>query len=274
MSTLRKTALFILLLPFIFAAAPVTILGPHIVSLRYFNPVRTSYMWQRPGRVTQTWIGLDQMPSALKKAVVEAEDANFYRHRGVDFGEMKASWEKNRKKKRYARGFSTITMQLVRNLYLTPHKNLIRKAFEVAIAVEVEAVLSKDRILELYLNLIEWSDGVYGAEEAARHYFKKPAFALSASEAAFLASIIPNPRKWGHWPPGPYVAKRQAAILKRIGIRSPAAPARKKKETPPETLPESIPSEPIPDLPENGGDQGAGEGLEGAGVRYFFSQAT
>lgn len=262
MSTLRRWFVLLFLIPLILAAAPVTILGPHIVSLRFYNPARTSYMWRRPGPVSQTWIGFEEMPTALRKAVVEAEDANFYAHHGVDFREMKASWEKNQKKKRYARGFSTITMQLARNLYLTPHKNVVRKVFEIAIALEMESVLSKDRILELYLNLIEWADGVYGAEEAARHYFKKPASALSASEAAFLVSIIPNPRKWGRWPPGPYVAKRQTAILKRIGIRPPAVQARKKKavaETRPETMPEltppeSVPTEPIPELPENGGD--------------------
>lgn len=234
-------------------------------------------MWQKPGTVAQTWIDLDVMPAALKRAVIAAEDAHFYRHHGVDVGEMKVSWEKNRRKKRYARGFSTITMQLARNLYLAPHKNVVRKAFEVAIALEMEAVLPKDRILEIYLNVVEWGPGVYGAEEAARHYFKKPAAALSPSEAAFLVSILPNPKKWGHWPPGPYVAKRQAAILRRIGFSPVSRPPKKKPpetaetavmalaETLPVTPSESIPvetlespqAEPIPELPENGANGSA-----------------
>lgn len=271
MSTLRRFFSLLILLPLALAASPVTLVGPHIVGLRFVRPFRTSYMWQKPGAVAQAWIDLGTMPATLKRAVIAAEDANFYSHHGVDLREMKASWVKNQRKKRYARGFSTITMQLARNLYLTPHKNLVRKIFEVAIALEMEAVLPKDRILEIYLNVVEWGPGIYGAEEAAKYYFKKPASALSASETAFLVSILPNPKKWGHWPPGPYVAKRQAAILRRIGFTPAASRPPKKKpsetsetavmalaETFPTTPSASIPSEmpespePIPELPENG----------------------
>lgn len=185
-------------------------------------------MWQRPGAVGQTWVPLPQISAALQSSVVSAEDATFYEHRGVDFREMRESLKKNRGKRKYARGFSTITMQLAKNLYLTPEKVIVRKILEIALAFEMEALLPKERILELYLNLVEWGPGVYGAEAASRHYFKKTADSLSSGEAAFLAAILPNPRKWGQWPPGPYVRKRMDVLQ-----------AKKK------------PLEPLPELPED-----------------------
>lgn len=185
------------MVPVTLTAAETIFLFPHIVFLRYFQPVRTAYMMQRPGPVVMEWRPLARISPALKRAVVDAEDASFYRHHGIDIHEMEASWTKNLRKKRYARGFSTITMQLARNLFLMPHKNLLRKGLEIVIALQMELVLPKDRILELYLNLIEWGDGIYGAEAAARHYFNKPALDLNADEAAFLASIVPSPRRRG-----------------------------------------------------------------------------
>jgi len=239
----------LILSPLFLPASLVTLLLPQVVSLRYFHPPMTAYVfersWERLGAFRMEWRPLAQMPEALKDAVVAAEDANFYRHHGVDFKEMRASWKKNQRKKKYARGFSTITMQLARNLFLTPHKNILRKGLEIAIALEMEAVLPKDRILELYLNLIEWGDGVYGAESAAEHYFKRPVASLTPDESAFLAAIIPSPRKWGRWPPGPYVRNRQAVLLSRIGARSARG-----------AVPETAPAEPIPDLPNDSDDGG------------------
>lgn len=211
-STLRKLFVFVLLSPLIAFGGFLVFSFPPVLSLRWAHPVRTMMMWQRLGPVDQRWVPLEDISAALQSTVVAAEDANFYEHHGVDFGEMKKSIEKNKKKKRYARGFSTITMQLAKNLYLTPRKNVIRKGLEIAIAFEMELLLSKDRILELYLNLVEWSDGVYGAEAASRRYFKKPAKDLTPQNAAFLAAILPNPRKWGKWPPGPYVRKRMGTL--------------------------------------------------------------
>lgn len=241
------------MVPVFLAAGEMIFLFPYVVSLRFFHPVRTSYMLQRPGPVVLKWRPLNKIAPTLKRAVVNSEDALFYRHHGVDFHEMEASWKKNLRKRKYARGFSTITMQLARNLFLMPDKNLLRKGLEIVIALQMELVLPKDRILELYLNLVEWGKGIYGAEAAARHYFKKPAADLNPDEAAFLASILPNPRKWGQWPPGPYVNRRKGAILARIGhhqaIRKRAAP---EEAVPEEILPEEEPAEPIPDLPENG----------------------
>lgn len=194
---------------------PLTALGgflvftfPPVLSLKWAHPVRTMMMWQKPGGVEQRWVPMKDIAAALQSSVVGAEDANFYEHHGVDFGEMKKSFEKNKKKKRYARGFSTITMQLAKNIYLTPRKFVFRKILEIGIAFEMECLLSKERILELYLNLIEWAPGIYGAEAASQHYFRLPASKLSAGQASFLAAIIPSPKKYGHWPPGPYVKKR------------------------------------------------------------------
>ncbi len=236
MSTLRKIFVFLLWTPVIAVGGFLVFTIPPVLSLRWADPVRTAFMWRQPGPVAQTWVPLVRISPALQSSVVSAEDANFYDHFGVDFREMRASWKKNQRKKKYARGFSTIPMQLAKNLYLVSYKNMIRKALEIGIAFEMEALLSKERILELYLNLVEWGPGVYGAEAAARRYFKKPAEALGSNEASFLAAILPNPKRWGRWPPGPYVSARMNALQVRSGL------ARAKN------LP------PIPDLPENGNE--------------------
>jgi len=213
MSTPRRLLRFAIAAPMILAAGEATFLLPYVASLRFFHPVRTAYMWQRPGSVTLAWRPLEKMAPALRESVVTAEDANFTVHHGLDFREMESSWKKNRRKKKYARGFSTITMQLARNLFLTPRKNLLRKALEIGIALEMELVLPKNRILELYLNLIEWGEGVYGAEAASQYYFKTSAASLSPEQAVFLASIIPSPRKWGRWPPGPCIRRRMNVMM-------------------------------------------------------------
>ena len=108
-------------------------------------------------------------------------------------------------------------MQLAKNLYLTPAKNMTRKGLEILIALKLDFDLSKERTLEIYLNVIEWGDGIYGAEAAARHYFHKSAAVLSSYEAAYLTAIIPNPVKWGRLPPGSYVRHRISAVLARMG---------------------------------------------------------
>jgi len=201
-------------------------------------------MWQRPGAVKNDWVSLNDISAALQSAVVAAEDANFYEHHGVDFDEMKKSIEKNQKKKRYARGFSTITMQLAKNIYLTSHKHVARKVLEIGIAFEMEWLLSKERILELYLNLVEWSEGVYGAEAAANHYFRRNAGQLGPEQASFLAAILPNPRKWGRWPPGPYVRKRMGILQERTGSLGKARGEDKKRA-----------KAPLPDMPDDDSDE-------------------
>lgn len=149
----------------------------------------------RPPRHRQVWRPLSAISAHLRHAVVVAEDAGFYGHGGVDFTEVKEAALRNLRTRRVARGGSTLTMQLARTLYLSPRKSPRRKLREVLIAWRMEGALSKDRILELYLNLVEWGDGIYGAEAAAENYFGKEAADLSPLEAATLAARLPNPRR-------------------------------------------------------------------------------
>lgn len=174
-------------------------------------------MKKKGGPIEQTWLKFSKIPSHLKKAVLLAEDSRFYEHPGVDVIELQESFKKNWREKRFARGFSTITMQLVKNLFLSENKTLFRKGLEILIALRLELTLKKDRILEIYLNVIEWGRGIYGVEEAANHYFHKSASQLTPAESAFLAAIIPSPKKWGRLPPGRYVQKRTAMLLQKMG---------------------------------------------------------
>lgn len=130
----------------------------------------------------------------LQRAVVAAEDGRFYTHGGIDWEAVQKAMEDNRRRGRTWRGGSTITQQLVKNLFQTTHSSFVRKGFEVPLTYMAEALLRKDRILELYLNVIEWGPGVYGAEAAARFHYDTDAARLSRSQATRLAAIIPNPR--------------------------------------------------------------------------------
>ncbi len=208
-------------------------------SLRWTYPRVTSLMAERGPPYLQTWMPLSRISKPLQLAVLAAEDGSFYHHHGIDFYEMKESFKKNLRRKEYSRGFSTITMQLSKNLYLSRNKTLSRKSLEILIALSLEQILSKNRILELYLNVIEWGPHIYGAEAASQFYFHKSASRLSEEESAFLAAIIPSPLKWGHWPPGSYVNHRTQMILARIGAR------REQPTSTPEfpSFPESNPAE-------------------------------
>ncbi|MBI2083353.1 MAG: monofunctional biosynthetic peptidoglycan transglycosylase [Deltaproteobacteria bacterium] len=187
-----------------------------MISLKKKNPGPTALMQQRGTPIHQTWVPLSRISPFLKRAVIVAEDASFYGHNGIDFHEFVESLKKNIEEREFHRGFSTITMQVARNLYLSPGKTIPRKLMEIVIAWVLEQTLSKNRIFEIYLNIIEWGDHIYGAEAASQHYFKKSAIELSPAEAAFLASIIPSPLKWGQWPPGPYVWQRVLILLNRM----------------------------------------------------------
>ena len=168
------------------------------------NPETTRLMEQRKGearergrkaRVAQSWVPLSRVSRHLIHAVLSSEDQNFFGHEGVDWKAIEESIERNVEKRRFARGGSTITQQLAKNLYFGTKKTLGRKARELVVTRWLEADLSKARILALYLNLIEWGDGIYGCEAAAQSWYGKPARALSAAEAAGLAAMIPNPRR-------------------------------------------------------------------------------
>jgi monofunctional biosynthetic peptidoglycan transglycosylase len=141
----------------------------------------------------QTWVPYDRISRNLTKAVLAGEDSRFFDHGGFDWEEMQKALEKDWNEGRFSRGASTISQQLAKNLFLSTSKNPFRKLHEAVITKEMEWILGKRRILEIYLNVIEWGDGVYGAEAAARTYFNTSAAALSADQAAFLSAIIPSP---------------------------------------------------------------------------------
>ncbi len=149
----------------------------------------------RKARVAQSWVPLSRVSRHLIHAVLSSEDQNFFGHEGVDWKAIEESIEKNVEKGRFARGGSTITQQLAKNLYFGTRKTLGRKVRELVVTRWIETDLPKTRILALYLNLIEWGDGVYGCEAAARHWYGKPASELTIAEAAGLAAMIPNPRR-------------------------------------------------------------------------------
>src|SRR5437899_8920892 len=140
------------------------------------------------------WVPYAAISEHLKKSILVSEDASFFSHKGVDVIELKEALKKDWESGKFQRGGSTITMQLAKNLYLNPSKNPIRKLQEIAITWQLEHALSKQRIFEIYLNVIEWGAGIYGAEAASRHYFSKSASDLNPSEAATLAALLPNPR--------------------------------------------------------------------------------
>ncbi len=157
----------------------------------------------------------------LKRAVLVAEDDAFWQHEGVDFEQLQESIEIDWARGRFSRGGSTITQQLAKNLYLSPSKNPLRKLRELIIARRLEAELKKARILELYLNVIEWGDGVYGVEGAARSYFQKSAAELGPAESALLAAAIVNPRLLNPAHPSARLLRRQQLILRRMGAVMP-----------------------------------------------------
>lgn len=212
--------LVILLLPLLLWSKIILL---DIPTLRYFNPSTSSYIESSKRKPDLHWTSFEDIPLFLRQAVVVAEDARFYEHHGIDFSALKQALKVNFKKNRYARGGSTITMQLARNLYLSPNKTLFRKLRELILSAYMEQLLSKERILECYLNVIEFGPSVFGAENAAQYYFHKSLQSLSREELAFLVAIIPSPRKWGRLPAGTYVQKRMNTIIARAGYKQSSA---------------------------------------------------
>lgn len=162
--------------------------------LRYVDPSATPVMmWDglMGEPVDQRWVPLDQISPRLVRAVIASEDARFCRHNGIDYGALKAAIEDARRGR--PRGGSTITMQVVKNLFLWPGRSYVRKAIELPLALALDALWPKRRIIEVYLNIAEWGHGVWGAEAASRRSFGKPARALDTAEAALLAVSLPNP---------------------------------------------------------------------------------
>lgn len=222
----------------------VVVTFPNVKKLRDNAPETTALIETRadesrargeqPKRV-QMWVPLERISPNLQRAVIAGEDSNFLAHKGFDYEAIQQAWtqaqreaEKEAKESgeqdeaswipqmpNLKRGASTISQQLAKNLYLSSERSLVRKGREAAITYFLERNLSKRRILELYLNVIEWGDGIYGAEAAARHYFKKSAADLSPQEAALLAAIIPNPRTVFSPQTNPRRVRRRQRIIQR-----------------------------------------------------------
>ena len=205
---------------------------PDVSRLRKENPAKTAYMkyremeWKKKGRkqsIHQTWVPLSSVSPYLSKAVLIAEDDKFWTHEGFDYEAIEKAVKKDFRTKKFRSGGSTVSQQLARNLYLSPEKSLLRKGREAVITWRMERSLSKKRILELYLNAVEWGDGIFGAEAASRHYYGKPASELTAMESARLASILPNPRKYSPLGDQGYVVNR-ANVIYDIMIRRGIVP--------------------------------------------------
>ena len=221
-----------------------------VLWLRNHNPSSTSLIdtrireaqarGQQPRR-EQVWVPLERISPNLQRAVLAGEDTNFLTHRGFDYEAIQKAWEQAQRETareakaegenddwlpslpEFRRGASTVSQQLAKNLYLSTQRSFFRKGQEAALTIMLERTLTKRRILEIYLNVIEWGDGIYGAEAASQRYFRKPASSLSVNEAAFLSAIIPNPRTVFNPQTNPRrVARRQRIILRGMpAIRLP-----------------------------------------------------
>lgn len=199
-----------------------------VVWLHNHDPGETSFMAQRlaamravdpDAKLRHAWVPYDRISVHLKRAVVSAEDARFAEHEGFDWEGIQKAIEKNQRRGRTVSGGSTISQQLAKNLFLSGERSLVRKGQEAMITLMLEAVLDKRRILELYLNVAEWGEGVFGAEAAARHHFGVSAAQLGPTQSARLAAMLPRPRYYERNPGSAYLA----AYAQRILARMPAA---------------------------------------------------
>jgi len=239
---------------------------PNVGKLKKENPVKTAFMeyrekeWQREGKNTKIkrqWVPLSRISPYLIKAVIIAEDDKFYQHEGFDYEAIQKAMEKDLKEGKFKVGGSTISQQLAKNLFLSPSKNPIRKLKEAILTWRLERALPKKRIMELYLNVVEWGEGIFGIETAARNYYGKPASALGPEESARLAAVLPNPRKYNPLSQSKFVVHRSRIfynIMVRRGIVIPAfeevmAPELK-NEGPPLTETSDVPVPPVVESPQ------------------------
>ncbi|WP_245579389.1 monofunctional biosynthetic peptidoglycan transglycosylase [Chitinilyticum aquatile] len=197
----------------------------HVLAWRWVNPGETSFMEEQLERLQDQnpdaelrhqWVEYDRISPNIKRALVASEDAKFLEHDGFDWEAIQIAWEKNQKKGRIVAGGSTISQQLAKNLFLSSKRTPWRKAEEAVITVMLEALLDKQRIFEIYLNVIEWGDGVFGIEAASRHYYNTSAARLSPGQAAKLASMVPNPRYFDKHRSDRKLLRKTAIILRRM----------------------------------------------------------
>jgi len=230
-STLRRRLPWILvplLLVWVIAEIALLPLG-EIRALQKTNPKETAFMRDhlekmdnmgKPAKVRQRWVPLSQIPVHVRNAVILAEDGAFWSHGGFDWFEFGESIKKNVSELRPARGASTISQQLVKNLYLSPSKNPIRKLKEWILTWWLEESLRKERILEIYLNVIEWGEGVYGVQAGSQYHFGKDVTILTREEGARMAAMIPSPKRYRPGQTTRYLDRYTRTILKRMDARN------------------------------------------------------
>lgn len=263
---IKKTLIFgpLALVGLILLFIAGNLIFPSMAGLRTENPKTTSFIqyrlaqWKAQGKkhaFTQRWLPLSQISPNLVNAVIISEDDKFWQHKGFDWQAIKEAYLRNRQRKQVHYGGSTITQQLAKNLFLSPSRSIIRKAREAILTWRLEHVLTKKRILELYLNVVEWGDGIFGAEAAAAFYFQTHAADLTPAEAARLAAILPMPRRFS---PGiirnsTYLDERSQEILTIMQKKGQMSSEEQEPLAPPAKEPEIIkrdpssPQEPIHD---------------------------
>lgn len=196
----------------------------HLLLWKWVNPGETSFMAIRLGELRESnpaaelryqWVDYGQISNHLKRAVVAAEDDRFMDHHGFDLRGIELALKKNQRRGKSVAGGSSITQQLAKNLFLSPSRSYLRKAEEALIALMIELLWDKRRILEVYLNVVEWGNGIFGAEAAARHYYKVPAAHIGPAAAARMAVILPNPRKYEKAMPA-WVLRHAARVQARM----------------------------------------------------------
>ncbi|MDE2145533.1 MAG: transglycosylase domain-containing protein [Burkholderiales bacterium] len=239
-STLRRLGALVLLC----ALALQAVFVLRIASMRWVDPQSTPFqrseawqMWRHESRLhwAQQWVPMSRIAPALGRAVIASEDAEFVSHDGVEWDAIEKAWQKNQQAEHRAElraqrlppgrappapkivGGSTISQQLAKNLFLSGERTVLRKAQELVLTFALEALLSKERILEIYLNNVEWGDGIFGAQAAAQHYFHVDASRLGPAQAARLAVMLPAPKRFEQRPDSAYVSGRAAVILARMG---------------------------------------------------------
>jgi monofunctional biosynthetic peptidoglycan transglycosylase len=226
MKALRRLLLWLIVATFAFVLALQLYFFVQIWWWRDHNPASTSFMRHQlallqeknPKAVLrQKWVPYNRISVHLKRAVIASEDSNFSEHEGVDWEALQKAYEKNARKGKIVAGGSTITQQLAKNLFLSGERSYLRKAQEFIITYMLEFLMDKERIFEIYLNVVEWGNGVFGAEAAAQHYYGISAASLGPGQAAHLAVMLPSPRRYDRNFDSGYLARRTEVILRRMG---------------------------------------------------------
>jgi monofunctional glycosyltransferase len=226
MKALRKMLLWLIVVTFTVVLAVQAYFFLQIWWWVDHNPESTSFMRHQlvlmqqknpKARLQQKWVPYERISNHLKRAIIASEDSNFSEHEGVDWEALQKAYEKNARKGKIVAGGSTITQQLAKNLFLSGERSYLRKAQEFIITYMLEFLMDKERIFEIYLNVVEWGSGVFGAEAAAQHYYGVSAASLGPAQSAQLAVMLPNPRFFDRNRGSGYLARRTNVILRRMG---------------------------------------------------------